>query len=76
MTITHLLDTNILSEPTRSTPNPNVLAQLAAHSGHVATTSICIHELAFGIERLPPGSRRTAYEGTQRVRPAYPVLDR
>src|SRR5947208_2606172 len=57
-----LLDTNVLAEPRRPSPDRHVLAKLALHSGRVATASLCLHELAFGAERLPPSARRREYE--------------
>jgi tRNA(fMet)-specific endonuclease VapC len=53
-----LLDTNVLSEPLREHPHPGVMEQLqrAAHQLH--TASVVIHELAYGLERLPSGRKR------------------
>lgn len=55
-----LLDTNILSEPTRKQPDPGVLARLHEHEAEVATAAIVIHEMRHGILRLAPGRRREA----------------
>lgn len=57
-----LVDTNVLSEPTRRHPDPNVLAWLAAHAGDYYVSSVTIGELVFGIERLAPGRQRRALE--------------
>jgi len=38
-----LLDTNILSEPTHSTPHPRVLAKLAEHRYELATAAVVWH---------------------------------
>ncbi|MHB8764944.1 MAG: PIN domain-containing protein [Deferrisomatales bacterium] len=54
----YLLDTNILSEPTRRRPDAAVMAGLERHEGEVCTASPVIHELVFGVERLAPGPRR------------------
>ena len=56
----YLLDTNILSEPTRKAPDPGVLEHLRAHRNEVVTAAPVIHELRYGIARLPPGQRREA----------------
>lgn len=49
----YLLDTNILSEPTKAQPNVQVLAKLQKHNGCYATSATVWHELHFGCERLP-----------------------
>ncbi len=53
-----LLDTNVLSEPLRERPDPAVMAELehGAHALH--TASVVVHELSYGIQRLPAGRRR------------------
>ncbi len=54
----YLLDTPILSEPMRARPRERVLEALDSHAGALATASIVIHELEYGIARLPAGKRR------------------
>ena len=56
--MTVLLDTNVISETTRQTPDANVLRFLA-DLDHAFVSVITIHELHFGICRLPLGQRRT-----------------
>jgi predicted nucleic acid-binding protein len=52
-----LIDTNVISEVTRPTPDNGVLNFLAGQqSPHVSI--ITIHELVYGIERLQTGSQR------------------
>jgi len=56
-----LLDTNVVSEPMRPKPEPNVLAWLdaqAAESLYFSTVSLA--ELLLGIGSLPAGKRRKA----------------
>ncbi|NJL27635.1 MAG: type II toxin-antitoxin system VapC family toxin [Thermoanaerobaculia bacterium] len=53
-----LLDTNVLSEPLRPQPNVGVLQKLKEHQGLLATTSLVIHELLFGLERLDPSKKK------------------
>lgn len=53
-----LLDTNVISETTRRAPNPNVLRFLGG-VGSARISVVTIHELQFGICRLPLGQRRT-----------------
>ncbi|MGC2298468.1 MAG: type II toxin-antitoxin system VapC family toxin [Acidobacteriaceae bacterium] len=54
-----LLDTNVLSEPTRLPPDPGVLAWLAsADEDDVFISAITIAEIRRGIQRLSPGKKR------------------
>jgi toxin FitB len=57
--VTVLLDTNVISETTRQTPDANVLRYLSALD-HAFVSVLTIHELHFGICRLPQGQRRNA----------------
>jgi predicted nucleic acid-binding protein len=54
-----ILDTNIVSEPTRSRPDPNVTAWIdeQPHDSLFICTPV-LAELHFGVQRLPAGSRR------------------
>ena len=52
-----LLDTNVVSEMTRSRPSPLVVAFLARTS-ELWLASLVVHELEFGLRLLPPGQRR------------------
>ncbi|MGB9032092.1 MAG: type II toxin-antitoxin system VapC family toxin [Acidobacteriaceae bacterium] len=55
-----LLDTNVLSEPTRPRPDPGVLAWLASvDEDDVFICAITIAEIRKGIQRLSPGRKRT-----------------
>lgn len=56
-----LLDTNVVSELTRSSPSPSVLAFLAGGRDHWLS-SVVVHELEFGVRLLPPGRRRSELE--------------
>lgn len=53
-----VLDTNVVSEPLRSQPDPAVLEWFASIGDEVATTSITIGELLTGVRLLPAGRRR------------------
>ena len=50
-----LLDTNVLSEPMRREPDAAVMAQLKEGGHRLHTASVVIHELRFGVQRLPKG---------------------
>ena len=54
-----LLDTNVVSEPTRPAPNPSVITWLGAQiTEDVYLSTITEAELRFGVAILPPGRRR------------------
>lgn len=58
--VSFLLDTNVLSEPTRPRPDPGVIGWLAsADEDDVFISAISIAELRHGIERLSAGKKRT-----------------
>lgn len=52
-----LLDTNVISELAKDAPHPRVTAFLSAHAA-LWLSAIVLHELDFGIARLPHGQRR------------------
>ncbi|RCW43684.1 PIN domain-containing protein [Halopolyspora algeriensis] len=55
-----VLDTSVLSELTRQTPDTNVLSWLdALPTDEVATTAITAAELLHGVTRLSDGRRKT-----------------
>lgn len=62
MSVQFLLDTNVVSEPTRPTPDARVVGSLRRHDGELATCAPVWHELVFGVGRLPAGSRRRALD--------------
>lgn len=57
MSLRFLLDTNILSEPLRPIPNPNVMEKLRQYENEIATATIVYHELLFGCYRLPESKK-------------------
>jgi toxin FitB len=60
--VKYLADANVLSEPTKPTPNPRVIAWLRTHESEIAVDPIILGELRFGILILPKGKKRTALE--------------
>ena len=60
-----LLDTNVVSETMRSTPHKRVVAFLAGRD-ELWLSSILIHELECGVQRLPRGQRRLALRSALR----------
>src|SRR5258707_12968880 len=58
-----ILDTNVISEAMRPSPSLLVMDWLAARPAFdLATTTISIAEVGFGLARLPFGRRRTERE--------------
>jgi len=58
----YLVDANVLSEPTKPTPDPLVIDWLRAHEADIAVDPVILGELRFGILILPKGKKRTALE--------------
>ncbi|MHB1783106.1 MAG: PIN domain-containing protein [Acidimicrobiales bacterium] len=62
-----ILDTNVLSELTRERPDPHVVAWLdAADPDDLATTSVTVAEILFGVALLPDGRRKSALEASMK----------
>lgn len=51
------LDTNVVSETLRKSPDPRVLAWLERHDADLALSTVVVGELAFGIEKIRPDQR-------------------
>lgn len=62
MKLRFLLDSNVISEPTRLSPNPGILRRLREHQDEMAIASVVWHELLYGCERLPASRKRRAIE--------------
>ena len=58
--LSYLLDSNILSEPSRPHPNVHVEARLLAHRHAVCTAAPVLHEMRYGLARMPDGRRKQA----------------
>ena len=59
----YLVDANVLSEPTKPTPDPGAISWLRAHESDIAIDPVILGELRFGILILPKGRKRAALEG-------------
>ena len=57
-----LVDTDVLSEPSKPRPSPKVEAWFETNQALLHTSAITIGELTHGIELLPAGARRTQLE--------------
>jgi len=62
MIIRFLLDTNVLSEPTKPSPSNLVIDRLIENSGQLATATVAYHEFLFGYERLKPSRKKRELE--------------
>jgi len=58
MIVRFLLDSNIISEPSRPIPNTQVLDQLNRYRSEVAVASLVVHEILYGCWRLPASKRK------------------
>ncbi len=61
----YLLDTNVISEVIRSTPHARVVTFLTQHND-LWLSSIVIHELEYGLQRLAQGQRRSSLQDSLR----------
>jgi predicted nucleic acid-binding protein len=60
--VKYLVDANVLSEPTKPSPNSRLVDWLRAHESDIAVDPVILGELRFGILILPRGKRRMALE--------------
>jgi predicted nucleic acid-binding protein len=58
----YLVDANVLSEPTRPSPNRKVVSWLVAHQAQIAVDPVILGELLIGILSLAPGRKRQRLE--------------
>jgi len=62
--VSFLLDTNVVSEWGKLRPNAGVITWLAqVDEDRVFMSVVTLAELRYGIERMPPGRRRTRLDG-------------
>jgi predicted nucleic acid-binding protein len=60
--VTYLVDANVLSEPTKPSPEASVVEWLRRHEREIAVDPIILGELRFGILLVPRGQRRARLE--------------
>lgn len=58
----YLVDANILSEPTKSAPDPKVVEWLRANERDIAVDPVILGEVRLGILLLPSGRKRASLE--------------
>jgi tRNA(fMet)-specific endonuclease VapC len=59
-TMSWLLDTNVISEAIRPTPNQAVIENLMRYENEIAIAAPVWHELRYGWLRMPDGQRKDA----------------
>jgi len=62
MSLVFLLDTNILSEPTRQSPNTQIIKKIIQYQYQIALAAPVYYELLTGSRRLPQSKRRDKLE--------------
>lgn len=76
MSVRYLLDTNVVSEPVKRTPNAGLVKRFEKARSEVAIASLVWNELLYGCFRLPASKRRNELEqylfGV--VAPSIPIL--
>ena len=60
--MSYLVDSNVLSEPTRPDPDLRVVTWLRAHEAELAVDPVILGEIRFGILLLPRSQRRQRLE--------------
>ncbi len=72
----YLLDTNVLSEPTKPLPSDHVLRRWRENADRICTAAPVWNELLFGCYRLPVSKRRERFERFVReiLMPSLPIL--
>lgn len=74
-----LLDTNVVSQLMRPTPDPKIRAWIGGlDTTPIATSAITVAEIVFGLSRLPKGKRRSdlmdRFDALISGPPSLPVL--
>lgn len=72
----YLLDTNIISEPTKAVPNPVVTEKILDNIEYSCISSVVWAETLSGIKSLPDGKRKeTLFEyATNQIQKLYEIL--
>lgn len=55
----YFIDTNIISEVMKPSPDPQVMAWIDEHQDECALSALTLAELAGGVESLPQGKRKS-----------------
>lgn len=60
--VSYLVDANVLSEATKPSPDPRIIAWLRSHEAEIIVDPVIIGEIRFGILLLQRGVRRDRLE--------------
>jgi predicted nucleic acid-binding protein len=60
--VSYLVDANVLSEATRPSPDPRIIAWLRSHEAEIIVDPVIVGEIRFGILLLRRGTRRDRLE--------------
>lgn len=60
--VSYLVDANVLSEATKPSPDPRIIAWLRSHEAEIIVDPVIIGEIRFGILLLQRGARRDRLE--------------
>jgi tRNA(fMet)-specific endonuclease VapC len=63
----YLLDTSIVSELAKPAPRANIVRSFTTHFDDVRLASVVLHELRYGIERLPAGKRKDTIRAAMEI---------
>jgi len=76
MALKYLLDTNILSEPVRKSPDASVVRHIREAADEIAIAATTWHELLFGVFKMAESQRRAALEQylLETIHPEIPIL--
>ncbi|MCC7163010.1 MAG: type II toxin-antitoxin system VapC family toxin [Anaerolineae bacterium] len=74
--IKYLVDTNVVSEILRQTPNQKVHARYTEYIKEIALPAVGWHEMWYGVQKLVPSQRRTLVQDylEQTLSPSVPIL--
>ncbi len=77
MTLRYLVDTNVLSEPTKRYPDASVVERLQRFTSEIATAAPVWNELLYGFHRMPGSRRKRVLERHlfERLAPTLQILD-
>ena len=62
MVVRFLLDTNVISKPTKPRPNQKVLRLLSEYSNYLSTATVAYHEISFGFLRMSESRKKREIE--------------
>jgi len=75
VSLRYLLDTNVISDGGRPTPNLNLRRRYVRHLSDLAISAVTLAEVRYGVLSMPPGRRRDELANYYAaVLPPIPVL--